>query len=236
MVIKREGGDLSQPLTVALDLSGSATSAQDFEPVADQITIPAGATEATVAIKANADSEVEGEESVTVTALQGDGFTLASASASILIEDATAVTEPPVAGVSIDDWKWTHFGAYAAHPLYGADGGDPDHDGLSNLYEYAMGSDPMRKTGEAPLRGVRAEAGNLVAFYTRNPAAVDARIVIEASADLRAWQDAEGAAGQEVVGEEGGNELIKVSLPLDGAHRFLRLGVSRVAAATSTEA
>ena len=58
---------------------------------------------------------------------------------------------------------------------------DDDHDGLTNLLEYAMGE-------AAPFTAVRQPNGSVTISWTQRPGADAARIIIEFSADLNHWQ------------------------------------------------
>jgi uncharacterized protein (DUF1800 family) len=69
-------GDLFQSLTVNYAISGTATNGLDYAALPAAITIPAGATSATVTIQPLVDTTVEATESVTLTLAAGTGYTL----------------------------------------------------------------------------------------------------------------------------------------------------------------
>ncbi|MFO0822267.1 MAG: SdrD B-like domain-containing protein [Gemmataceae bacterium] len=64
-------GDVSQPLTVAYQLSGDAIQGVDYKPRTGTVTFDAGYSTARVRIKAIDDSEIEPTESVVLTLLPG---------------------------------------------------------------------------------------------------------------------------------------------------------------------
>jgi hypothetical protein len=50
----------------------------------------------------------------------------------------------------LEQWRQTAFGSPADSGA-GADAADPDHDGLPNLIEYALGTDPRQPDAASPL-------------------------------------------------------------------------------------
>ena len=89
VVVVRRSGRLD-PLTVNLSLGGTATSGLDYgSPAFLSVTIPFGADEAYFSLTPLADALTEGDETITVTALAGAGYTLGSAvTATLTITDA----------------------------------------------------------------------------------------------------------------------------------------------------
>ena len=52
----------------------------------------------------------------------------------------------------LDEWRSVHFGQAAANsPEIGGDKADPDHDGLPNYLEYALGLDPTQSADALPF-------------------------------------------------------------------------------------
>lgn len=87
----RAGGSTASPLTVLFQLGGTASNGNDYQQLLGTVTIPAGATIATVEIKPIDDSAVEGNETVTATIMASDSYTVAAASAaSVTIADNDA--------------------------------------------------------------------------------------------------------------------------------------------------
>lgn len=80
-------GDTGAPLTVDFVLGGTAGSG-DYAAVLHPVVIPAGAAFVDVAVTPVDDNDVEGNETVTLTLVDGDGFDLGgSASATLNIAD-----------------------------------------------------------------------------------------------------------------------------------------------------
>ena len=113
---------------------------------------------------------------------------------------------------------------------------DPDADGLTNLLEYALGSNP---NSGAPAPTPQIANSKLQINFTRSTAATDLVLVVKASSDLVTWTDIArsqaGAAFAPLVGgvtvnESGSGSLRNVEVidseSLQTApRRFLRLKV-----------
>ncbi|WP_425493489.1 putative Ig domain-containing protein [Marilutibacter chinensis] len=90
--------NLSSPTVVNLTTGGTATSGVDYTGAVATVTIPAGATTATVTIDPSADGTVEADETVVLTVAAGSGYTVgtpSSATGTILNDDA------PVASIAV---------------------------------------------------------------------------------------------------------------------------------------
>ena len=97
---------------------------------------------------------------------------------------ATATPGKIAAGERFEVWALSHGAVTAA--------GDDDHDGRSNLLEYALGSHPLTPDTGSPVRLEFAD-GMVSATYDIRIAAPDLEYVLESSGDLSTWQ-AEAAA------------------------------------------
>ena len=94
---------------------------------------------------------------------------------------------------------------------------DPDADGLPNLLEYGLGSDPGAFTNH-PLRGLIESRGAQV--VPRQKWLPDADVVVDHSADLRVWSKIEA----QVVELGGDMEGLRISSGLmSGKSGFFRL-------------
>ena len=102
---------------------------------------------------------------------------------------AKALAAPPVSS-PFDTWRSAHFGTSASDPAVGGPGADPDHDGYSNLVEYAAGSDPNLRDTNLLSSGLVQAGGQscLTLTFRHNPAATDLRLTVQVSGDLTgAW-------------------------------------------------
>lgn len=91
-------------------------------------------------------------------------------------------------------WRKSHFEPHEMNqPDISGDNADPDHDGLPNLLEYAMGTDPRVPDGFTGLiAGLMADATGpyLSLRHQLNTEAFDILHAIESSEDLVTWTDA----------------------------------------------
>jgi hypothetical protein len=92
-------------------------------------------------------------------------------------------------------WQKSHFDdSQILDPAIGGPHADDDQDGLSNMVEYARGSNPRISDASAALLADIAEDGLgkfLRLSYRRNPHAYDLFQRIEASENLNDWSDVE---------------------------------------------
>jgi hypothetical protein len=140
------------------------------------------------------------------------------------------IVETGLAAVTFETW--------AAHPAQrltaGANDGlmdDPDHDGIVNLMEFALGGDPMTAS-HAVLPVMAGMGGEWVFEYDRNdlarpPASTQ---VVEYSADLVTWTPViipSISAGNVTITDGGSFDHVKVAIPAQGTGVFARLKVIR---------
>ncbi len=87
--------NLSSPTVVNITTSGTATAGTDYTGSVATVTIPAGATTATITIDPTVDGTVEADETVTLTVAAGTGYTVgapASATGTLLNDDVPTAT------------------------------------------------------------------------------------------------------------------------------------------------
>jgi len=72
-------GNTTEPLTVNYSVLGNATNGTDYQNLSGNITIPAGASVASIPIIPIADNEVEGDETVVVKLLANDAYNVGAA-------------------------------------------------------------------------------------------------------------------------------------------------------------
>jgi len=100
---------------------------------------------------------------------------------------------------------------------------DPDSDGLKNLIEYAIGTNPRQSNGVGIT--LTRQTGGWELLFQRNRDAVDVSILVESSDDPRgAWQ-AMPNQSVTVIEENASTQRLKMSIPMTpSAHaRFYRL-------------
>jgi len=141
-----------------------------------------------------------------------------------------------------ETWRMSNFGS-TANTGNASDTSDPDKDGLNNLLEYALGSNPNSSTA-ASAPQVSTTAGKLKIAFTRNTAATDLTLSVIAADSLTGpWSEiarsVNGAAFTAIapgalVSESGTGtvrnvESTDIYLTTDPAHpkRFMRVEVRR---------
>ncbi len=134
------------------------------------------------------------------------------------------VSATPVALLSpIESWRVTHFGSASATGN-AADGADPDSDGLANLLEYALGSDPLVASTSAPVVSLTPSLPySLQLTFTR---VADPTLIytVQGSDDLALWNDLWTSIGSDNVA---GPVTVSDTEPVPASgSRFLRLRVS----------
>jgi hypothetical protein len=63
-------------------------------------------------------------------------------------------------------WQGVKFGASSSNPSVGGPEADPNHNGLANLLEYALGTDPLANDGSAVVRGGSRRRSPRAALHT----------------------------------------------------------------------
>ena len=94
--VSRTGGTAA-PLTVSYTVGGSATAGSDYTGIGASVTIPAGATTATITVMPVNDTMVEGDETVVVTLSTSAAYTVAAAGSATV----TIVSDDVLPTVSI---------------------------------------------------------------------------------------------------------------------------------------
>jgi len=116
---------------------------------------------------------------------------------------------------------------------------DPDHDGISNLLEYAFGGSPVQcsrlsESGHPLLPHVESSGGRMLLHFTARTDASARGLIqqVEVSNNLEtdAWQSlpsAEAIAGTSSDSPPGpGFQLVTVALPADTPAKFMRVKVA----------
>lgn len=128
-------------------------------------------------------------------------------------------------------WKAYHF------PSGGAEAGDerdPDGDGIVNLLEYALGSDPLHRSA-APVRMLR-DAGKMSLSWCRERSRQGVDLQLQASPELKLWGALAGSVGTGdtlalapgvVIDEGGWTSEVRASFSRAGAKQFYQLKAIR---------
>ena len=152
-------------------------------------------------------------------------------SARVRVTDAGGLFAEAVLPVEVSLTRWqqwlvTHFGEEAGDPALAGDDADADKDGLSNLLEYALGSDPQKTDPTPAVLETVEYAGQRVlrlAFPKNSEAeGIGWEVQFASSLSPEAWSS-EGV----VIEQETASRLV-VRDGIGGPQRFARLRVRRL--------
>jgi hypothetical protein len=231
-------GSTNYDLMVHYAVAGSASPGVRYSSLPGVVTIPSGAASATINIVPIPNDVVDGAQTVMLTLGQSGSYNPGvSTSGTVTIHDKP-----------IDEWRAQHFGANANIVGIAGDAADPDHDGMSNLLEYGLFSEPnVSNVEKVPLATIAAN--HLQLQFDRNSSATDVTYIVQSKSDLASadwasvatrtpgndWTiDQSGA----VVMESGSGDFVSVtvtdSMPVIDPtssqplpKRFLRLRIER---------
>jgi N-acetylneuraminic acid mutarotase len=113
LLVLTRSGSTASALSVAYNVSGSATNGVDYEALSGMTTFEAGKSTATILITPKEDSAVEGTEHILISINPGAGYSLGAtlnADVPILDNDSGGTNPPPTSGQTISDVTWTSSG------------------------------------------------------------------------------------------------------------------------------
>ena len=219
--IVRSGGDTNLPaLTVNFSITGSAVNGADYVSLPASVTLAQGAAATNLAVTPIPDNVPEGDRTVTLTLQPSANYTLTT------VSNATAVIKDR----PIDAWRLANFtAAELADPAISGDLADPNHDGLSNLMDYALGLSPKSPNPNPFVLSV--QGGLFTLTYSRAKAAIDLTLAVDWSPDLKSWYSGPSWVQQVNLVDQGATQLITVqaTTPLTSSFSgFLRLRATRL--------
>ena len=137
---------------------------------------------------------------------------------------------PAVVAASVDPimaWKQQFFGADAANEAIAGDTCDADMDGVCNLMEYAMGTDPVLNTSNSGLQDVTisntANGTAMYATFSQLNSATGVKLSIQCSTDLQNWS----LVPTTTLNSFGGYTLSGVSVLVSSDRCFFRALIER---------
>ena len=125
----------------------------------------------------------------------------------------------------------------SGNPIVSSPDADPDGDGLVNLVEYALGSNPNAKDAGTALPTTAAADGQLEYLVNLDSSLGDVNYTVQSSTDLVVWQEiATSIGGATVVAVPGGGASISdsgigrrqasIKVPASEPQTFLRLKIA----------
>ncbi len=131
----------------------------------------------------------------------------------------TLITTP------IEQWRFANFGSIF-NTGNALDTADNEHDGNTNLLEYAMKMNPL--ASDTVPQSATKNTGAIDFVYTKNKSATDITYTVEWSDTLlNDWSNA-GVSAPTILSDDGTTQQIKVTVPAGaGGRRFVHLRVMR---------
>jgi hypothetical protein len=144
--------------------------------------------------------------------------------------DETVLTVMGAARVALspfEAWRLAEFGDDAGDPSVSGEMADADHDGVSNLLEYAFGTDPnVTSVARVSHEMVQNEGSRYIRLRVdRNPSATDLEFAVEVTSDLSdpgSWSEVDTVVVTDTP------DVLLVRDAAGGSRRFMRLRVNRV--------
>jgi hypothetical protein len=166
-------GSSNYDLLVQYAVTGSAMPGVRYTALSGSVTLPSGTT--TVAINATPipNDTADGDQTISLTVSPFPSYNVgAPANATVTVHDKP-----------IDAWRLQQFGTDANVPAIAGDAADLDGDGMTNLLEYGLLSDPkLVSVGDLP--SIAINSNHLQLIFRRNTSATDITYVVEARSDL----------------------------------------------------
>lgn len=231
--VRRTGGiSTAVGVTVSTVTGGTATEDEDYTAVSATLSWTAGDESVkTFTIPILADALTEEDETVNLSlSSPTGGATLGTRSTATLVISQGQPAQPFAA------WQVASFGEDANTPE-AAPMADYDGDGLTNLIEYATGTNPVTRQASGVTIQPN-EANKLALTFTPNPDATDILLVVEAGSDLvpGSWETLASKSGVAawviqpgvtvMEGTTEGSVIVTDSETIsESSRRFLRLRV-----------
>ncbi len=218
-------GDTAAPLTVQLQVAGTATPGADYPAIPASVTFESGQATRVLSIFPPDDATAEGDESVVLEVAPDPAYQPGSpAPATVTLHDAP-----------FDGWRFNHFSPpQLADPAVSGADADPDGDATPNLGEFFAGGDPWH--ADSGVRASLSPAGEGFQLdVPRNPAATALPVTVETSTALAAWLPAAPAPPLTIVRDAPRESLrFDLAAAADPA-RFWRVRVGPAGSGTAVD-
>lgn len=191
----------------------------DYTPQSVFLSWPAGDTAPkTIAVPLVNDALVEPSETVRLIVVGPTG----GATLGPISEAFLTIVDDDTFAADLAAWRAARFGGQAGVPTVSGATADPDGDGLPNLLEYALDTDPSAPNA-GPAPSTAAPSGRLQLTFRRR-AAPALTYLVEASSDLATWTPIWTSSGAQNT--DGPVTVIDSENPGVSPRRFLRLNVT----------
>jgi hypothetical protein len=180
ITVNRTGGtNGTAQVSYSTVAGGTATSGVDYVATSGTLSWSSGdSAPKTFNVTILNDTNAEPNETVNLVLSNSVGAYIGSQSTAVLT----------IQEESYEAWKFAHFAANANNDAIAGDLADPDGDGIANLLEYAMASDPNVGGTEGTTSGVIV-ANHFQLHLRRNTSASDLTYIVQAGNTLGTWAD-----------------------------------------------
>ena len=169
-------GTNAAPITVNYSVTGNARPGVDYTALPGSVTLAAGMLATNIYVSPLGGSLTNDQATVTLSLLASTNYVITN------LASATAV----ILDRPINTWLRASFTtAEITNSAISGDAADPDHDGLPNLMEYALGLSP--KIANANPFQPAVTNGQFQLTWSQSLTATDVAITVEWSPDLKNW-------------------------------------------------
>ena len=209
-------GPLAAPVTVQYSAAGTARPGVDYSPLSDSMTLEAGAIATNIWVTPLGGNLLTNQASVVVSLNPSSNYQLSALSNAVV-----TISDYPV-----NNWLRANFtSAELADPGISGDASDPDHDGLPNLMEYALGLSP-RTANASPFTPL-VNNGLFEVSCPLSDAAIDVTVTPEWSPDLINWITGNNYVQSAIQSDDGTMRVVIWRPVQPAANGFLRFRVER---------
>ena len=169
-------GTNAAPVTINYSVTGTARPGVDYTTLPGSVTLAAGMIATNIYVTPLGDSLTTNQTTVTLSLLTSANYVITN------LASATAV----ILDRPINTWLRANFtAAELTNSAISGDAVDPDHDGLPNLMEYALGLSP-KIPNPNPFQPAVTN-GQFQLTWSQSLAATDVALTVEWSPDLKNW-------------------------------------------------
>lgn len=220
-------GSTTASLAITYSVAGAAVNGTDYTALAGTLTIPVGASSATIAVNPLFDSQASVNRSLQLTLASSTNYLVGSPSTATV-----TIIEP----TPYQAWKLSEFGSNAYVASIGGDLADPNHNGIPNLLEYAFNSHPLVDgSNPLPTESMIQNSGNsyLALTYTQLNNDPNLTYTVQVTGDLTLQTDQwhSGPSYTTVVSQQTNGNTIQMTVRdntsmSQASKRFIRVQVN----------